>query len=80
MYGTAPSILKLIQGSNNDLSQVRQVIFTDVVIVGRLDGDCQNFASIGLHKTDAGSDWLLIKWQTALVWKACRSPITKLIG
>jgi hypothetical protein len=40
---------------------VRQVVFTDVLIVGRLDVDGQSFAPIGLHKIDAGSDWLLIK-------------------
>jgi hypothetical protein len=39
----------------------RQVVFTDVLIVGRLVGDGQSFAPIGLHKTDAASDWLLIK-------------------
>ncbi len=40
---------------------VRQVVFTDVLIVGRLDVEGQNFAPIGLHKIDAASDWLLIK-------------------
>jgi hypothetical protein len=40
---------------------VRQVAFTDVLIVGRLDVDGQSVAPIGLHKTDAYSDWLLIK-------------------
>jgi hypothetical protein len=39
---------------------VRQVVFTDVLIVGRLDVDGQSFAPIGLHKRDAASDWLLI--------------------
>ncbi len=44
------------------MQAVRQVVFTtDVLIVGRLDGDGQSFAPIGLHKTDAASDWLLIK-------------------
>jgi hypothetical protein len=37
------------------------VVFTDVLIVVRLDVDSQNFAPIGLRKTDAASDWLLIK-------------------
>jgi hypothetical protein len=37
------------------------VVFTDVLIVGRRDVDGQSFAPIGLHKTDAASDWLLIK-------------------
>ncbi len=36
---------------------VRQVVFTDVLIVGRLDVNGQSFAPIGLHKTDAASDW-----------------------
>jgi hypothetical protein len=35
---------------------VRQVVFTDVLIVGRLDVDSQSFAPIGLHKTDAASE------------------------
>jgi hypothetical protein len=43
---------------------VRQVVFTDVLIVGRLDVHGQSCAPIGLHKTDAASDWL--------VQKACR--------
>ncbi len=37
------------------MQAVRQVVFTDVEIVGRL-------APIGLHKIDAASGWLLIKW------------------
>jgi hypothetical protein len=40
---------------------VRQVVFTDVLMVGRLDVDGQSFAPIGLHERDAASDWLLIK-------------------
>jgi hypothetical protein len=40
---------------------VRQVVFTDVLTVGRLDVDGQSFAPIGLHKIDAASDWLLMK-------------------
>ncbi len=40
---------------------VCQVVFTDVLIVGRLDVDGQIFAPFGLHKKDAASDWLLIK-------------------
>ena len=43
------------------MQAVRQVVFTDVLIVGRLDVDSQSFAPIGLHKTDAASDWWLIK-------------------
>jgi hypothetical protein len=40
---------------------VRQAVFTDVLIVGQLDVDSHSFAPTGLHKTDAASDWLLIK-------------------
>ncbi len=40
---------------------VRQVVFTDVLIGGRLDVDGQSFAPIGWHKIDAASDWSLIK-------------------
>jgi hypothetical protein len=43
------------------MQAVRQVVFTDVLIVGRLDVDGQSFDPIGLNKTDAASDWLLIK-------------------
>jgi hypothetical protein len=43
------------------MQAVCQVLFTDVLIVGRLDVDGHSFAPIGLHKTDAASDWLLIK-------------------
>jgi hypothetical protein len=41
------------------MQAVHQVVFTDVLIVGRLDEDGQSFAPIGLHKIDASSDWLL---------------------
>ncbi len=44
------------------MQAVRQVIFTDVLIVGRLDVDGQSFVPIGLHKIDPSSDLLLIKW------------------
>ncbi len=37
------------------------MVFTDVPIVGRLDVDGQSFAPIGLHITDAASNWMLIK-------------------
>jgi hypothetical protein len=40
---------------------VRQVVFTDVLIVGQLDADSQSFAPIGLHKIDTSCNWLLIK-------------------
>jgi hypothetical protein len=53
------------------------VVFTDVLIVGRLDVDDQSFAPIGLHKTDAASDLLLIKI-TALVGKACQESTYKI--
>ncbi len=43
------------------MQAVRQVVFTDVLIVGRLNVDGQSFALIGLHKTDTASDWLLTK-------------------
>jgi hypothetical protein len=43
------------------MQAVRQVVFTDVLIVGRLDVDGQSFGPIGLHKKDTASDWLLIK-------------------
>ncbi len=43
------------------MQAVRQVVFTDVLIWGRLDVDDQSFAPIGLHKIDAASDWLLLK-------------------
>ncbi len=36
---------------------VRQVVFTDVLIVGRLVEDGQSFEPIGLHKIDAASDF-----------------------
>jgi hypothetical protein len=49
------------------------VVFTDVLIVVRLDVDGQSFAPIGLHKIDAASDWLLIKW-------LAESSDTKIIG
>ncbi len=38
------------------------MVFTDVLIIGQLDVDVQSLAPIGLHKTDAASDWLLMKW------------------
>ncbi len=43
------------------MQAVHQVVFTGVLIVGRLDVDDQSFPLIGLHKIDAASDWLLIK-------------------
>jgi hypothetical protein len=43
------------------MQTVRQVVFTDVLIVGRLDMDVQSFAPISVHKIDPSSDWLLIK-------------------
>ena len=43
------------------MQAVRQVVFTDVLIVGRFDLDGQSFAPIGVHKIDPSSDWLHIK-------------------
>jgi hypothetical protein len=43
------------------MQAVRQVVFTDVLIIGQLHVDDNSFAPIGLHKIDAASDWLLIK-------------------
>ncbi len=43
------------------MQAVRQVVFTDVLIVGRLDVDDQSFAPIGVHKIDPFSDWLFRK-------------------
>jgi hypothetical protein len=37
------------------------MVFTDVLIVGRLNVDGQSLAPIGLQETDAASDWLFIK-------------------
>jgi len=38
------------------MQAVRQVVFTDVRIVGELDVDNQSFAPNGLHKIDTASD------------------------
>ncbi len=43
------------------MQAVRQVVFTDVLIVGRLYVHGQSFAPVGLYKIDAASDWLLRK-------------------
>ncbi len=43
------------------MQAVRQVVSTDVLIVGRLDVDVHSFAPIGLHKIDTASDLLLTK-------------------
>ena len=52
------------------MQAVRQVVFTDVQISIRQRAAVllvldigQSFAPIGLHKTDAASDWFLIKQQ-----------------
>ncbi len=60
------------------MQAVRQVVFTDVLIVGRLDEDGQSFAPIGLHKTDASSDThkMSLHWYERLAG----SSGTKLIG
>jgi hypothetical protein len=52
---------------------VRQVVFTDVLTIGRLDVAGQSFAPIGLHKTDSASDWLVIE-------RLAGSSVTKLFG
>jgi hypothetical protein len=57
---------------------VRQVVFTDVPIVGRLDVDGQTFAPVDLHKTGAASDWLLIK-RHCIDMKGLSRPVTELI-
>ncbi len=59
---------------------MRQVVFTDVLIVDRLDVDGQSFAPIDLHKTDTASDWLLIKHHR-MHWyeKLAGSLVAKLI-
>ncbi len=46
------------------MQAMRQVAFTDVLIVGRLDVDGQSFAPIGVHKIDP---WLVTQ-KTALQW------------
>jgi hypothetical protein len=53
------------------MQAVRQVVFIDVLIVGRLDVHGQSFAPIGLHKIDAASDWLLIK-RVCIIMKGLR--------
>ncbi len=57
---------------------MRQVVFTDVLIVGQLDVDAQSFAPIGLHKTGTASDRLLIII-TACAKRLAGSPVTELI-
>ncbi len=42
-------------------SALNGIVFTEVLIVGRLDVDSQSFAPIGFHTIDAASDWLLTK-------------------
>ncbi len=48
-----------------------------LLIVGRLDLDGQSFALIGLHESDAASDWLLIK-RDCIGTKACRESSYKI--
>jgi hypothetical protein len=55
------------------MQAVSQVVFTDVLIVVRLEEDGQSFAPNGLHKIDAASDWLFTK-------RLAGSSDTKLIG
>ncbi len=63
------------------MQAVRQVVFTDVLIVGRLDVDDKIFAPIGLHKIDASSDWLPTH-KRSLHWyeRLAGSSVTKIIG
>ena len=57
------------------------MVFTDVLIVGRLDVDAQSFAPIDLHKMDTYSDWLVAhSHKTSLHGMKAGSPVTKLIG
>ncbi len=62
------------------MQAVHQVVFTDVLIVGRADVDGQSFAPIGLHKTNTASDWLLIKRLYIGMKKLAGSSVTKLNG
>ncbi len=48
------------------------MVFTDVLIVGRLDVDGQSFASIGLHQTGTASALLLIKGTVRPDWICMR--------
>ena len=54
------------------------MVFTDVLIVGRLDVHGQSCAPTGLHKTDAASDWLGQKACRVFSYKTNR--ITGAIG
>ncbi len=51
---------------------MRQVVFTDVLIEGRLDVHGQSCAPIGLHKTEPASDWLVQKACRVLSYKTNR--------
>ncbi len=57
-----------------------QVVFTDVLIVGRLYVDGQSFAPIGLHKTEAASDLVAHKTSLHKYERLAGSPVTKLLG
>jgi hypothetical protein len=58
------------------------VVFTDELIVGRLDVDVQSIAPIGLHKTALTLIGCSICSQTAQNWyeRLAGSPVTKVIG
>ncbi len=58
---------------------MRQVVFTDVLNVVRLDVDGHSFAPIGLNQKDAASDWLLIKHH-CIYERLAGSLVIKLIG
>jgi hypothetical protein len=63
------------------MQAVRQVVFTDLLIVGRLDEDGQSFAPIGVHKIDPSSDRLLRKRHSSGIYERLTgSSDTKLIG
>jgi hypothetical protein len=53
------------------IQAVRQVVFTDVLIIGRLDVDGQSFGPIGVHKIDLPMIGCSLNG-TPMVWKACR--------
>jgi hypothetical protein len=64
--GIYPCAIKIRQscsspGARTIVYQSQSSLRMYLLIVGRLDVDGQSFAPIGLHKTDAASDWLVIK-------------------
>jgi hypothetical protein len=55
---SSPGARILVSQSQSSLLMYSVVLLS----VGQFDVDGQSFAPIGLHKTDAASDWFLIKW------------------